>query len=1219
MKTYRLQPTLVFLLPIMAATTVAIGPAGRSGVAPGAQRAVHLPSPAVVHDETRDAPRPPVWRTPRGGGIPHCGPWVQGQYQSIQVNVDNLGCNIVGDAANEPSIAVDPTARNKIVIGWRHFDTVHWDLPLAGWAYSHDAGRTWLFPGVLQPDISRSNPVLDAGPNGEIYFYSSRWSWCDLFKSFDGGVSWVPPVYAFGGFIPWMTVDRTTGLGRGNIYAYDPSGGNPPFARSTDDGKTFEGFDCYGPAYGTMTVGPNGEVYIAGWGHLVKSDNAWDPDAVPVFSWWFGVDLCPDGVMSVVPDPKDRPYGFDEPNPGGLLNLDWVATDHSDGPNRGNVYFLGGVSCSDEDPLDIMFARSTDGGLTWSEPVRINDDPPGNWQWFGMMSVAPNGRIDVVWNDNRTAGQPNLSELYYACSTDAGLTWSENIPVSPVFDSWVGWAWGQTNIGDYYDMVSDDLGANIAYAATFNEEQDVYFLRIGSYDCNANGIPDEDDIACGSSEDCDANNIPDECDPDCNGNGAPDACDIADGIAHDEDGNGIPDECEDVILFVDGAATGANDGSSWEDAYNDLQDAITHAQASRGLVTEIWVATGTYKPDRGTGNPVGSFRLVSGVGIYGGFSGVETVRKQRDPTGNPTVLSGDLNGDDDAREPGGHSDCCEEHPTPGCSNPVCEAAVCEYHPDCCESEWDWRCSDSAEILCCTVCSDRPTRCDNSRHVIAASGNDPTAVLDGFTVTGGIADQRSWLAPVSAGGGLWNMGGSPTIINCTFVHNSGFYGGASYNLGGTPTFMDCTFSNNSAVEGGGGVSIAQGELRSVNRNTEMRDSGEGPLLINCHFIDNSAYFVGGGIHCDDSVRLEGCTFVGNSTSVDGGGMYSEGSPTLDDCTFIGNQARDGGGLYTGPGSPTLNACTFTGNSAGDGGGLYTGYASSPTLSDCTFTGNSAGDGGGAYTGYAGSPTLNDCTFSGNSADSRGGGLHNSIGSPTLKDCVFSGNSADRGGAMSNHASEPTLLNCTLTSNYAQSSGGALYSRQGSAPWLSSSILWGNMDSSGTGESAQIYNYNALGVNNPVVRYSCIQGLTGALGGVGNIGDDPLFVDPEGPDGIPGTEDDDLRLTPSSPGVNTGDPAFILEPGETDLAGQPRLQGCRVDMGAYETDVLQSPGDFDSDLDFDLADFAYLQVCFRAGEGDPLWLDACLCGFDFDGNDAVDIADFAAFVQDFDGPH
>jgi len=80
-------------------------------------------------------------------------------------------------------------------------------------------------------------------------------------------------------------------------------------------------------------------------------------------------------------------------------------------------------------------------------------------------------------------------------------------------------------------MVSDDVGAHLAYAATFNGEQDVYSLRIGDHDCNANAIGDQVDITDGTSADCDDNGIPDE-------------CEIAAGAVGDTDGDGTPDECE---------------------------------------------------------------------------------------------------------------------------------------------------------------------------------------------------------------------------------------------------------------------------------------------------------------------------------------------------------------------------------------------------------------------------------------------------------------------------------------------------------------------------------------------------------------------------------------------------------------------------------------------------------------------------------------------------
>jgi hypothetical protein len=264
----------------------------------------------------------------------------------------------------------------------------------------------------------------------------------------------------------------------------------------------------------------------------VKSLNAQDPSETPVFEQLGDVDL-------------GGPLGErDGPNPVGLLGQAWIATDHSDGRTRGNVYVLASVDLPGPDPLDVMFRRSTDGGLTFSDAVRVNNDPTGSnaWQWFATMAVAPNGRIDVVWNDTRNTGQDNLCELFYASSVDTGMTWTGNIAVSPVFDSHVGWP-QQPKLGDYYDMISDVDGTSIAYAATFNGEQDVYFLRIEA-DCNGNGITDTTDVTGGTSEDCNSNLIPDECERDCNANDVPDECDVTGGTSDDCNGNYVPDECD---------------------------------------------------------------------------------------------------------------------------------------------------------------------------------------------------------------------------------------------------------------------------------------------------------------------------------------------------------------------------------------------------------------------------------------------------------------------------------------------------------------------------------------------------------------------------------------------------------------------------------------------------------------------------------------------------
>ncbi len=135
---------------------------------------------------------------------------------------------------------------------------------------------------------------------------------------------------------------------------------------------------------------------------------------------------------------------------------------------------------------DVMFVRSTDGGSTFSAPHKVNDDPvnPSKWHWFGTFSVAPNGRLDAVWYDTRNATNNTDSQLFYSFSTDAGVTWSPNVAVSNPFNPFEGYP-NQNKIGDYITMVSDDLGSNVAYSATFNfnpgrnqHEEDVYYVRV---------------------------------------------------------------------------------------------------------------------------------------------------------------------------------------------------------------------------------------------------------------------------------------------------------------------------------------------------------------------------------------------------------------------------------------------------------------------------------------------------------------------------------------------------------------------------------------------------------------------------------------------------------------------------------------------------------------------------------------------------------------------
>ncbi|MCP4711629.1 MAG: hypothetical protein GY869_23675, partial [Planctomycetes bacterium] len=295
------------------------------------------------------------------------------------------------------------------------------------------------------------------------------------------------------------------------------------------------------------------------------------------------------------------------------------------------------------------------------------------------------------------------------------------------------------------------------------------------------------------------------------------------------------------VIYVDNGATGADTGVSWINAFTKLQDALGPAIPG----DEIWVAAGTYYPDEdannpdGTGDRAAAFRMINDVGIYGGFNGTETSRNQRDWVNNITILSGDLDGDDG----------------PDFANRDDNTYRVFYHPD-------------------------------------GMDLDDTAILDGFTITGGNAYRGS-------GGGMHNNNSaSPTLSNCVFSENSArYYGGGIYNSdSSSPTLNSCTFFGNNAHKGGG-----------------MYNALSSAILTNCTFYGNRADYGGGMYNYHNLPILTNCTFYGNRADYEGGGMYNyTAGPILTNCIFWGDEA-DGSGneISNNTSSPTLRYCVVQG--------------------------------------------------------------------------------------------------------------------------------------------------------------------------------------------------------------------------------------------------------------------------------------------------------------------
>ena len=422
-----------------------------------------------------------------------------GNFTSYQVNVDANGHNTLGDAANEPSICVDATSPNKMSIGWRQFSSISSNFRQAGYAYTINGGITWRSPGVLENNVFRSDPVLKAASAGGLYYLSLLTTFFDtMWRSLNGGQTWTDIAPADGGDKEWFTIDNTNSSGRGFQYQCWSTAGNNyqgrQFARSTNGGLTWMNPINIpnSPAWGTLDVDSSGNLFIGGvnlttsqiW--CIRSTNAKNGAVTPAFDQSTLVNL---GGTIVDSQPI---------NPGGLVGQIFLAVDRSGTTTNNNVYMLASVQRNTAG-ADVMFVRSTDGGRSFGSPRRINDDPlvTGKWHWFGTLSVAPNGRIDSVWFDTRNSSNNRNSQLFYSFSTNGGNTWSPNVAVSQPFDPSLGYP-NQNKIGDYITIISDNTGANVAYAATFNYEEDIYYVRVTpelaistiATDFNEDGQPD---------------------------------------------------------------------------------------------------------------------------------------------------------------------------------------------------------------------------------------------------------------------------------------------------------------------------------------------------------------------------------------------------------------------------------------------------------------------------------------------------------------------------------------------------------------------------------------------------------------------------------------------------------------------------------------------------------------------------------------------------------
>ena len=560
------------------------------------------------------------------------------------------------------------------------------------------------------------------------------------------------------------------------------------------------------------------------------------------------------------------------------------------------------------------------------------------------------------------------------------------------------------------------------------------------------------------------------------------------------------------IRYVKPGGTG--NGSSWANASGNIQDMIDYSNSG----DQVWIAGGTYLLAT-------TITMRNGVSVYGGFFGNETTisaRPKSDLDGNGTIEPWEfthatvLNGQNARRV-------------------INQGTIFTM-----ETVWDGLSITNGKITSgygAGIVLGTNSKLTNS----VVSNNSSANNSDMFF----------------GGGGIYNAGGnvSHCLIHSNSVTNWQYpRGGGIYSIGGIVSY--CTISNNTvsstgSPSSGGGVYVENG------------------VMSNCNVLSNSAsgsYLgYGGGIYISNSA-ISDCMIVGNTSSL-GGGIYCIVSATINNCTINGNTASGwggnnhilGGGIcYSNNATGTLSNCTISGNTASItnvssgftalGGGVY-GNAE-VTIMDCILDDNKtmvdgviAGRGGGIYQGI-----ITRCRIE-NNTSGEGGGFYGS----SANHCLILNNSATTNGGGGFVVSNDKNINCTFVGNTANNSGGGAYYSTLSGTKAANCIFWQN--------NAPTWPQigTPTGSNPANITYSAVQdGYTGT----GNITiaaenetGGPKFLNPL---------THNYQLQACSPCINAGNNGELTAAADTtDLAGNTRIYGGTVDLGAYERQSANPP--------------------------------------------------------------
>jgi hypothetical protein len=419
-----------------------------------------------------------------GAGVGSAAPPVQ-VGPNVRANQDAT------DQQQEPSLAIDPANPNNVLVAakdWRAGTKQVWHYR------STDGGTTWAdsYMAGLPADLpNQSDPVVDWAADGTAYTSVIGYDQEDLTKgglfvarSTDAGATWQPPVWMAKNSDrifndkEWMTVDRSTGATKGNVYvswtlfttlSANEERGDIVVSRSTDGGQTFSAplqlnALAQDDNQGSFpVVGPDGTLYVAWFNsnagrhlYIARSTDGGQSFTLPV------------KIADVTRPPS--------PLPGSAYRM-FVLPQLTINPQTGTLAIV--WNDYGRGNADALIAVSRDNGRTWTAPRRLNDDPGKADQFFPAADYGPDGVLHVAWLDRR--GDPNnlLFGCYYTQSTDDGATFAPNIPLSnATSDPSIGFE--GTLIGDYIQIDSVVGSALVAWVDSRAGSQDIYTARVSA-------------------------------------------------------------------------------------------------------------------------------------------------------------------------------------------------------------------------------------------------------------------------------------------------------------------------------------------------------------------------------------------------------------------------------------------------------------------------------------------------------------------------------------------------------------------------------------------------------------------------------------------------------------------------------------------------------------------------------------------------------------------